>query len=326
MLGWEQLKTQIRVTASSVECPVRDCAQVVKRQRQRFQRNDEFLCPQHGIFISPSTFEYQSESDNMLWATDDDLALWRCINAPGMKRESRVTRDNSEDAVTWNVFRFLEKCGLLGHFINMIGGEPLAVLPRIIYWSYCQSSHLGWQPLANAASVFGESVERRSEPDLVIDDDRLLVFVENKFLSTNRTRPSMSWCSKRYTTGGDGWFSNVFALFSDFQSIAVADELYQLMRLWLIGSWIADQQNKAFVLINVLRSQDKEEANIEARFGKHIQTSPRRRFVRLTWEAIRNDLVAKASLSLDKERLTTWFRNKTAGYDRNGWLRRAFSS
>jgi hypothetical protein len=88
----------------------------VPRQRHKFRRLDEFKCPEHNIYISPSTFEYQSRLDNILWKDelDQDLLFNRIAK---VKREiKRIGRDNSEDAVTWNVFRFLEKENLLQDF------------------------------------------------------------------------------------------------------------------------------------------------------------------------------------------------------------------
>ena len=71
-----------------------------------------FLGPQHGIYISPSTFEYADEFDNLLWHDPADRELLAAFKP--FKRESRLARDNSEDALTWNVFRYLEKSGRLG--------------------------------------------------------------------------------------------------------------------------------------------------------------------------------------------------------------------
>jgi hypothetical protein len=54
----------------------------------------------------------------------------------GVKRESRMARDNSEDALTWNVFRFLDQSALLGTWLESIADAPTRN-PRIKYWSYC---------------------------------------------------------------------------------------------------------------------------------------------------------------------------------------------
>jgi len=107
MLSMEELKESIEITETTVECPVKGCNGKVERQREVFKREERFKCLKHNIYISPSTFEYQSELDNLLWKNKADLDLFKRIKK--VKRESRIARDNSEDAVTWNVFRFLEK-------------------------------------------------------------------------------------------------------------------------------------------------------------------------------------------------------------------------
>src|SRR5262249_36970086 len=152
----------------------------------KFRTEAQFQCPTHRIFISPRTFEYEHERENMLWSGEEDLGLWDCIKAPGVKRESRMARDNSEDAVTWNVFRYLETHGLVGEFLKVVAKAPVTTIPRLVYWSFCQSRRKPWQPLLEAATTFGERSDGRSEPDLIVEDDDMLAFVENKVLSGNR--------------------------------------------------------------------------------------------------------------------------------------------
>src|SRR5687768_13532494 len=118
MLGWNDLKHSVRLTDTAVECPVLGCHHAVERQRNRFLLEPRFQCPEHKLHISPSTFEYSSEFENMLWTDASDRALWAQIKTPGIKRESRIARDNSEDAVTWNVFRLFERRRLLGDVLN----------------------------------------------------------------------------------------------------------------------------------------------------------------------------------------------------------------
>lgn len=330
MFGWSDLKEYVILTADNVECPVKGCQHTVPRQRNRFKADPGFRCPTHCIFISPTTFQYEQDRENLLWATEDDLALWHCIGAKDVKRDSRrMARDNSEDAVTWNVFRYLEKHGLVGEFVNLVAGGKPAKNPRLVYWSFCQASRKAWQPLLQAARTFGERIARRSEPDLIVDDDDVLAFVENKLTSGNRTKPSEPDNSKRYTTGGDGWFGKVFKATTTFQKIAVEDRLYELMRLWLLGSWIADQApRKRFLLMNVVR--DGKETDIEARFGAHLLPHPQRRFLRVTWEQIYSDIVKPRTGCPDADRLADYFAGKTIGYrlvrrGRRAALRKAFN-
>ena len=107
----ENLKSRLIITDTTVECPVTSCTHTVKRQRGSFRCAEEFKCPEHEIFISPSTFAYADEWQNLLWKSQKDIDLlnniYRC------KREHRLHHNNSEDAVSWNVFRYLESTNLL---------------------------------------------------------------------------------------------------------------------------------------------------------------------------------------------------------------------
>jgi len=312
MLGLSDLKEFITFTDSSVECPVNGCKKTVPRQSKKFLASPAFQCPFHRIYISPSTFEYEHEQENLLWSGEDDLALWKCIKAPGVKRESRMARDNSEDAVTWNVFRYLERHVLIGEFVNLTAGKHVAKNPSVVYWSFCQINRKPWQPLLDAAMTFGERIDRRSEPDIIFEDDNLLVFVENKWLSGNKTKPTDTGNPKRYVTGGEGWFGKVFKPTTTFEKIAVDAKLYELMRLWLLGSWFADRAGKQFLLVNVVRAE--KELGIEAHLGAHIESDPRRRFRRFTWEELYSSLIQPRAGCPDADRLARYFREKTLGY------------
>jgi len=135
MLGSDSLKDKISITETTVECPVKYCCERVERQRKVFKKEDKFKCPTHNIYISPSTFEYFNDLDNIIWKENNDLDLLEQIKR--FKRESRIARDNSEDAVTWNVFRFLEANNLLCDFLkNEL--EITAENAELIYWSYSQ--------------------------------------------------------------------------------------------------------------------------------------------------------------------------------------------
>ena len=75
MFGLSDLKQQIEITETTVESPVKGYSIKVPRQRNVFTRNEKFKCPHHNIYISPSTFKYQREEDNLLLKDKHDLAL-----------------------------------------------------------------------------------------------------------------------------------------------------------------------------------------------------------------------------------------------------------
>ncbi len=317
MLGVKELKESIKITKTTVECPVRGCSEKVERQRKVFKREERFKCRKHNIYISPSTFEYEGESDNLLWKDKADLDLFKKMKT--VKRESRITRDRSEDAVTWNVFRFLERNDLVGITLSPIVGVSLES-SEVIYWSYSQRENSSWSELDKARKEFGEEEGRGSEPDVIIKTNNALLFIEAKLTSGNETVPSDTSNSKRYEIGGNNWFSEVFK--SSYKTVAITDKKYELLRFWLLGTWIAKQQNLNFYLVNLVLSE--RDADIEMTFKKHICENQRMKFIRITWEDIYQHILNNTLPGRDKDKMIEYFRNKTTGYDSNRKLQKTF--
>jgi len=76
-----------------------------------------------------------------------------------VERESRMARDNSEDAVSWNVFRFLERNNLIEGFLSSITGLYLNS-SEVIYWSYSQKEDNVLSKLNEARREFGEVIRK----------------------------------------------------------------------------------------------------------------------------------------------------------------------
>lgn len=317
MFGANDLKANITITETTVECPVKGCSEIVTRQRRSLKREPQFQCPTHRIYISPSTFEYPSQTDNLLWRGSEDLSLLRAVKT--VKRESRIARDNSEDAVTWNVFRYLEKNGLVSASLSFLIGVPVTN-SQPVYWSYSQATQGVWPELARARAEFGEQPRRSSEPDLIVASDEALFLIEAKFTATNRTTPSHPQDTKKYLTGGNNWYRRVFK--SDYATLAIQEQKYELTRFWLLGSWMAAQLDRDFYLINlVLKEREKD---IERLFKPHLRTGTRCHFLRQSWADIYRWVSENAPMTQDRELFTSYFENKTLGYDRFGGLQLAF--
>jgi len=318
MFGANNLKSEINVTEISVECPVKACKKTVPRQRGTFHRSEKFLCPEHGIYISPSTFEYDKPTDNLLWKNENDLDLLRRISA--VKRESRIARDNSEDAVTWNVFRFLEKEKLLSNYLLLIS-ENEALNPEVVYWPYSQSEQAVWSQLVEARKEFELKPDKGSEPDVIIISDKTLFVIEAKLNANNNTMSTSRdpLVKEKYISGGCGWYQSSFK--SDFETVAITERKYELLRFWLLGSWMAKQKDLKFVLINLVPSE--KEKDIESRFKKHIKEDTNKTFQRLTWERIYSFI--REAENPQKESILEYFENKTRGYNQERKLQKAFS-
>lgn len=320
MFGFKELKPKICVGENTVDCPVNDCKEKVDRQRHKFRREGRFKCPKHHIFVSPSTFEYGDDKNNLLWKARDDVELLENIFRE--KREGRMARDNSEDAVTWNVFRFLEKNTLINSLLSKVAGEG-ANSSELIYWSYSQKQKETWDELNKARVEFEEKKGGGSEPDLIIKTDKALFFIEAKFTSGNDTPSDKKQIEekinnpKRYKTGGDNWFGKIFK--STYEQV-VSEQKYALLRFWLLGTWIAQKLGLKFYLVN-LTLADKEK-DIEEKFKKHIKEDKNKKFFRVTWEGI-YEYVSTAADSSDKQAMLDYFKNKSVYKNRT--LQKAFS-
>ena len=276
------------------------------------------MCAEHGIYIGPSTFEYENEAHNLLWTAPDDLALLAAIKR--FKRESRMSRERSEDAVSWNVFRGLERSGKLRTWLASQLGYDVRE-PRLHFWSYDEASEGTWPPLVRARKAFSEDAGRGSEPDLIIEADDVDVWVEAKFGSNNDTRPSdLDGARKRYCAGGNRWYDSVCKQRQDFDFIADALRRYELLRLWLLGSQQASVRSKRFVLINLVR--EGQALDIEGFAQEAFKQDEDRRVLRATWEGVAS-MLDSASDEPTRE-LRGYLQTKTIGYDSKGRLVKAF--
>lgn len=319
MFSAGNLKDKINVTPSKVECPVKGCHNYVERQFRGFREEPQFMCPDHRIFISPSTFQYKDYHDNLLWYDSEDADLLE-NQIMRLKRESRMGRDNSEDAFTWNVFRYLEKAGLVGEFIHSLLSGVFTVNPEIVYWSYSQSEKGLLNILGRAREEFELVPARGSEPDLIVTSEKALIFIEAKLTAGNNTIPSQAKVEQKYVSGGDKWWDEVFI--SNFQEVAVQAKKYELARFWLLGTWMAKELGVDFHLVNLVLADRARD--IEQSFGIHIKNNKKRQFHRMTWQNINAFIANNNDSSPNREKVLHYLNNKTIGYDAGGRLKKAF--
>jgi hypothetical protein len=320
MYGMDELKEKLTITESTVSCPVRGCNRQVDRQRQIFRRDESFFCENHQIYISPSTFEYKNEAENILW--DFDLLAGHMAS----KRESRIARDNSEDAVTWNVFHFMERQGILLPYLSSLSEVRLQEA-KTIYWSHDLETAKPWNPLWEARKIFEGDPSKGSEPDLIVLSDKILFFIEAKLTASNETQPARLGYSKQYLSGANRWWNHAFISGSDYAQIAEKERKYELMRFWLLGTWMAKQLNRDFVLLNLVR--ETSEKDIEPRFRKWLPSEKAPNFKRGTWERISQFINSNARSHPAKERIIHYLKTKTIGYRKvgNEWqIQKAFFS
>jgi len=334
MFGLEELKKKIEVKDDTIICPVIECETRVKKMTKGVLKSldtylekgeykgknlDQYLCKEHKIYITLTTFIYEDLRDNLLWYDVDKDLLDRIIVAKRIK--AQLHHDNSEDAVSWNVFRFLERTKMLSGFLEGLHNSPVKN-PEVIYWSYSQSQQKVWNKLKEARAEFGERSQESSEPDLIIKSEDVLFLIEAKLTASNKIDFNKNHTAKdkaerirRYSKGN-------YLLKKSVEDTIDAG-YYQLMRFWMIGSSIAKRLNLDFCLVNLVLSGKEE--SIEQDFKKYVKENQRRKFMRITWEDVYKYILDGDLLGADWDMIIRYFRNKTIGYDKSGELQRAFS-
>ncbi|MHB8870288.1 MAG: PGN_0703 family putative restriction endonuclease [Thermoleophilia bacterium] len=316
MYLFQNLKPERIIADDQVPCPVAGCMHTVRRQRGTYRRAPEFFCNEHRLCISPSTYEHLDYAENFLFSSDREF-LESCFD---VKREKeRLGRERSEDAVTFNVFRPLERLGLIGDYLAEATGF-IQDNPRLVYWSYSPPDRGTWPLLERARATFGEVPTRGSEPDLIAVGEKTLTFIEVKLTATNNTRPSAGTVRPSYESGASSWFRQVFR--GSAEEIAVHARKYELMRFWLLGSWIAHETGREFALFSLNPATRREDFGKS--FDRFLVPDDRRRFISTTWEDLASFIGERQVEHDDLATVHNYLAGKTIGYDPAGRLRRAF--
>jgi hypothetical protein len=254
------------------------------------------------------TYVYDEPYRNLLWTDAEDQERLTAILRG--KRESRMGHEHSEDAITWNVFRFFECHGCLAPAMRTICPCPTEE-PQTIFWATDNGAL--WEPFRRCSDEIPEKTFARSEPDLMLLWKRnLLVIIEAKFRSPNRSDPKKRADERRkvgpYIQRASGHFNR------DGAYEACKDGWYELLRNWALGSKLKDSLGcERFVLVNLLRKRHEKEHSEDPRrdFAERACVlSANFRFAVAYWE----DLTAAApsiSRHPDLEVLVSWARNKS---------------
>lgn len=304
-----------------VRCFINGCS--------KFVTSGKAACPVHGIrshsgvchyekrrFQGQPTHSYLDLSRNLI--IDRETGRDRIAAHDDKRGGERLGNENSEDALTWNVFRTLQKSQLLGGLVRQLLDVTDSSEPAIYFWGLSASDDLfqTWDLLRRARNQFERNLPVKSvptEPDLALYlPGHYLVLIEAKFTSPNNLLPFdkqkqskilefYNWPEKRVLDSAKASSSDHLA--------------HQLWRNMIFADWMAAQDGpstKAF-LINLVRECYEEKTCSD--FRSLLCDGFRDRFVRLTWEQVYASI---PDTTRECRRLRQYMRSKTAH------LRKAF--
>lgn len=155
----------------------------------------------------------------------------------GYGGQAYLSRRNSEDALTWNVFRALQLAGEQG-LVLMSKILQVSSVGTILFWG-CDVEQRGEeQQLLNILirTIDGKHRGTVTEPDLVIITDQEVAFVECKLNQPGRTSP---W--RTSSEGSANRFATYVELFPELAGLRDWREAYQMIRQYVYAKSLGKQ-------------------------------------------------------------------------------------
>jgi hypothetical protein len=306
-----------------VQCYVRGCNHVL---RSPTLYDDGEVCPVHGIrchsSASSPTYSYRQAQRNII--ASPGLFSSRIVGHPFKYDSRRLGLENSEDALSWNVFRSLQEAGQLHEVARWITEQDIPTEPHLFLWGICLTSDTfdPWDLLIAARQRFEINlpvVRPLTEPDIALYlPGRYLILIEAKF-----TSPNTFYCDGPRKDAKSLTKAELLDIYRD-PSLRMLDVeraqatervYYQLWRNMVFAEWMASQESRATraYLASLTRAGCENESC--EHFRQMVRPGFQDRFVHIAWEDFYWQC-AKDNPRLG--RLQQYLETKTAG------LRKAF--
>jgi hypothetical protein len=230
-------------------CPVKLCNAAL--QRREFSKRIQLNCPNHEIEIRYRTFVYKNPLRNIRF--ERDFFQRGIYNNPFKAENHRFGYENSEDALTWNVFAGLARRRRLAALAQRLSRIESNGEPELYLWGLRVSLDDPGIPkpfdaLCEARNVFeSDIVKYQTEPDIMMyAPGKFLVLIEAKFMSNNPKSKTPAEILNRYRAD---------RLPPDSLCVPTTETplFSQLYRNLVFAIWMAAKLNVEWRLINLTR-------------------------------------------------------------------------
>jgi len=230
-------------------------------------------------FRASPTFVLDDPLENILVGAD----LVRSIGSWG-KAESRMGHENSEDAVSWNVFRSLQEGGRLAHALELLSGVAPDSEPELYAWGrrIMLDGTAAWPELVAARTQLEPRLKQQTEPDICLRvPGRALVIVEAKLGSTMAScrddDHKRAWIA-RYRPWGVGVLNEAV-----LRSAHPSQLPEQLLRNVLYAHHLTRNTGECPVVVGLTRAVDRDPVHVAHPF---LTDQAAVEVVHRTWEDI----------------------------------------
>jgi hypothetical protein len=232
-------------------------------------------------FRASGTFIYEDPLENIIIGRE----LFRDVAAWGKAETGRLGYENSEDAVSWNVFRSLQEEHMLAPVVEaLVGGRPRGEAELIMWGREILADETGAaRDLQAALDELEPGYSQQTEPDIAVRrPGQGWVLIEAKFTSPMSTYGSApgrvrDW-TRRYAAQCPG-------VFNENALAAARPALFyeQLLRNVALAAKLAGDGQRAHVLALVRRG---DRAPVEGRILPLLRKDCAVIFVRAAWEGL----------------------------------------
>jgi hypothetical protein len=299
-------------------CPVRGCTAVLERPSNG--KAYPLHCPDHKIKIHSRTFGYADPLRNIRF---ERAYFERNIRGNPHKAEThRLGYENSEDALTWNVFSRLSRTGRLADLMSNLAQIELKAQPDLYLWGLpirldAEERPEPFPTLVAARHQFERDIRKmHTEPDvMLLVPGRCLVLIEAKFMSDNtiaehnaedvaNEKPkSQSGILLRYGVNG----RPPTPLNTDHVCAPFFSQLYRNL---VFATWMARQLEVEWRLVNLVsKLQHRERLDPTPFIHSVLPSACRNHFVLYDWERFYGEHIDGRA---DLEELADYLRYKSA--------------
>lgn len=172
----------------------------------------------------------------------------------GYGGQAYLSKPNSEDALTWNVFRSLQVAREDG--LRVISNIfETSKVERILFWGCDVEHHGDEQQLLNILirTIDGKLRGTMTEPDLVLITEEEVVFIECKLNQDGRSSP---W--RAQGEGAKKRMKTYRGEFLELDDITDWEDVYQLIRQYVYAKSLSKILKKKPVIIPLINENHKE--------------------------------------------------------------------
>jgi hypothetical protein len=315
--GVQDLDSQVCVDLGppkKIRCFVRACSRIL---RPPTRRGGGDVCPEHGLRChSSGTYSYADVRRNLI--VDAELFATKVAGHSFKHETHRFNQENSEDALTWNVFRSLQNAGCLQKLANLVTGLDINEEPQLFLWGLGLTGDTfePWELLIAARQRFENKLPVKrplTEPDIALYlPGRYIVLIEAKFTSANPFYASGARKDATSLTKDEMidiyWDQALTAL--DRSKARAAERVhYQLWRNLVFAEWMAGIQRDATpAFLGSLTRRGKEQESCRE-FGLLLNEDYRNRFSHISWEGLLETCLGSSPSLIT---LAAYIKSKTA--------------